>query len=126
MNTKTITAHLFPSFLSVLGLLFASCGSSPGSIREDMISEMNAMTTILEGIESQEDFDAAKEELEASQARLKELGEQLEELDATDEEKLELSQEYGPQMLQALLEIGNASIKAAEFGFTLEAPDTGL
>jgi len=47
-------------------------------------------------------------------------------LDATDEEKLELSQEYGPQMLQALLEIGNASIKAAEFGFTLEAPDTGL
>ena len=87
---------------------------------------MNAMTTILEGIESQEDFDAAKEELEASQARLKELGEQLEELDATDEEKLELSQEYGPQMLQALLEIGNASIKAAEFGFTLEAPDTGL
>jgi hypothetical protein len=126
MNTKTITAHLFPSFLSVLGLLFASCGSSPGSIREDMISEMNAMTTILEGIESQEDFDAVKEELEASQARLKELGEQLEELDATDEEKLELSQEYGPQMLQALLEIGNASIKAAEFGFTLEAPDTGL
>ena len=26
---------------------------------------MNAMTTILEGIESQEDFDAVKEELEA-------------------------------------------------------------
>ena len=126
MNTKTITAPLFPSLLMVLGFLFASCGSSPGNIVEDMISEMNAMTVTLESIESQEDYDAAKEELDASQARLKELGEQLEELDATDEEKLELSQEYGPQMLQALLEIGNASIKAAEFGFTLEAPDTGL
>ena len=93
---------------------------------DDMISEMNAMTTILEGIESKEDYDAAKEELDASQARLKELGEQLEESDATEEEKLELSNEYGPKMLQAALELGNASVKAAEFGFTFEAPDAGL
>lgn len=126
MNMKTTTALLFPSILSVLALLFASCGSSPGSVMDDMISEMNAMTTILEGIESKEDYDAAKEELDASQARLKELGEQLEESDATEEEKLELSNEYGPKMLQAALELGNASVKAAEFGFTFEAPDAGL
>ena len=93
---------------------------------DDMISEMNAMTTILEGIESKEDYDAAKEELDAIQGRLKELGEQLEESDATEEEKLELSNEYGPKMLQAALELGNASVKAAEFGFTFEAPDAGL
>jgi hypothetical protein len=126
MNTKTITALLYSSFLSVLGLLFASCGSSPGSIMDDMISEMNAMTTTLESIESQEEFDATKDDLASNQARLKELGEQLEASDATDEEKMELSQEYGPKMLQAALELGNASIKAAEFGFTLEAPDTGI
>ena len=126
MNTKTITAPLFPSLLMVLGFLFASCGSSPGNIVEDMISEMNAMTVTLESIESQEDYDAAKEELDASQARLKELGEQLEQCEATDQEKMKLDKEYAPQMLQALLAIGNASIKAAEFGFTLEAPDTGL
>ena len=126
MNLKTITAPLFPSFLWVLGLLFASCGSSPASIIEDMISEMNAMKAILEGIESQEDYDRVKEELESSKARLQELGEQLEKLDITDEEKMESSREYSPQMLQALLEIGNASIKAVEFGFTLEAPAAGL
>ena len=126
MNLKTITAPLFPSFLWVLGLLFASCGSSPASIIEDMISEMNAMKAILEGIESQEDYDRVKEELESSKARLQELGEQLEKLDITDEEKMESSREYSPQMLQALLEIGTASIKAVEFGFTLEAPAAGL
>jgi hypothetical protein len=126
LNLKTITAPLFPSFLWVLGLLFASCGSSPASIIEDMISEMNAMKAILEGIESQEDYDRVKEELESSKARLQELGEQLEKLDITDEEKMESSREYSPQMLQALLEIGNASIKAVEFGFTLEAPAAGL
>ena len=124
MNMKTTTALLFPSILSVLALLFASCGSSPGSVMDDMISEMNAMTTILEGIESKEDYDAAKEELDAGQARLKELGEQLEESDATEEEKLELSNEYGPKMLQAALELGNASVKAAEFGFTLDPPNS--
>ena len=117
MNMKTTTALLFPSILSVLALLFASCGSSPGSVMDDMISEMNAMTTILEGIES-------KEELDASQARLTELGKQLEESDATEEEKLELSNEYGPKMLQAALELGNASVKAAEFGFTLDPPNS--
>jgi len=126
LNLKTITAPLFPSFLWVLGLLFASCGSSPASIIEDMISEMNAMKAILEGIESQEDYDRVKEELESSKARLQELGEQLEKLDITDEEKMESSREYSPQMLQALLEIGTASIKAVEFGFTLEAPAAGL
>jgi len=126
LNLKTITAPLFPSFLLVLGLLFASCGSSPASIIEDMISEMNAMKAILEGIESQEDYDRVKEELESSKARLQELGEQLEKLDITDEEKMESSREYSPQMLQALLEIGTASIKAVEFGFTLEAPAAGL
>ena len=121
MNMKTITTLLFPSFLSVLALLFASCGSSSGSVMDDMISEMNAMTATLEGIESQEDYDAAKDGLDASQARLKELGEQLGELDATDEEKLELSQEDGPKMLQAALELGNASVKASAFGFTLDS-----
>jgi len=87
---------------------------------------MNAMKAILEGIESQEDYDRVKEELESSKARLQELGEQLEKLDITDEEKMESSREYSPQMLQALLEIGTASIKAVEFGFTLEAPAAGL
>jgi len=123
---KTITAPFFLSFLSVLGLLFASCGSSPASIIEDMISEMNAMKATLEGIESQEDYDRVKEELESSKARLQQLGEQLEKLDITDEEKMESSKEYAPQILQALLEIGTASIKAVEFGFTLEAPAAGL
>ena len=124
MNMKTITTLLFPSFLSVLALLFASCGSSSGSVMDDMISEMNAMTATLEGIESQEDYDAAKDGLDASQARLKELGEQLGESDATDEEKLELSQEYGPKLLQAALELGNASVKASAYGFTLEPPNS--
>ena len=123
-HMKPITTLLFPSLISALALLFTSCGSSPGSVMDDMISEMNAMTTILEGIESQEDFEAAKDDLEASQARLTELGEQLGESDATEEEKLELSQEYGPKMLQAALELGNASVKAAEFGFTLEPPNS--
>jgi multidrug resistance efflux pump len=91
---------------------------------DDMISEMNAMTTTLEGIESQEDFDAAKDGLDASQARLKELGEQLEDLDASDEEKMELSKEYGPKLLQAALELGNASVKASTFGFTLDTPNS--
>ena len=126
MNTKTIPAPLFPSLLMVLGFLFASCGSSPGSIVEDMISEMNAMTATLESIESQEDYDAAREELDSGKARLKELGEQLEQIEATDEEKMQFSQKHGPEFLQASLELGTASHKAAEFGFTFEAPDAGL
>jgi hypothetical protein len=121
---KTLSTLLSPPFLSVLALLFTSCGSSPGSVMDDMISEMNAMTTTLEGIESQEDFDAAKDGLDASQARLKELGEQLEDLDASDEEKMELSKEYGPKLLQAALELGNASVKASTFGFTLDTPNS--
>jgi len=123
---KTISTLLFPSFLSVLALLFTSCGASPGSVMDDMISEMNAMTEILKGIESQEDFDSAKDDLEASQARLKELGEQLKDLDASDEEKMELSKEYGPKLLQASLELGNASVKAATYGFTLEPPNSSF
>ena len=123
---KTISTLLFPSFLSVLALLFTSCGASPGSVMDDMISEMNAMTEILKGIESQEDFDSAKDDLEASQARLKELGDQLKDLDASDEEKMELSKEYGPKLLQASLELGNASVKAATYGFTLEPPNSSF
>ena len=123
-HMKPITTLLFTSLISALALLFTSCGSSPGTLMEDMISEMNAMTATLDGIESKEDFDAAKEDLEASQARLKELGEQLEGSDATEEEKLELSQEYGPKMLQAALELGNASVKASAYGFTLEPPNS--
>ena len=52
---KTISTLLFPSFLSVLALLFTSCGASPGSVMDDMISEMNAMTEIFKGIESKEE-----------------------------------------------------------------------
>ena len=125
-DMKPITTLLFPSLISALALLFTSCGSSPGTLMEDMISEMNAMTATLDGIESQEDFDAAKEELEASQARLKELGEQLESLDATPEEKAELSQKHGPEILKASMALGTAAIKAAEFGFVLEGLDAGL
>ena len=123
---KTISTLLFPSFLSVLALLFTSCGSSPGSVMDDMISEMNAMTEILKGIESQEDFDSAKDDLDASQARLKELGEQLKDLDASDEEKMEISKEYGTKLFQAALQLGNASVKAATFGFTLEPPNSSF
>lgn len=126
MNTKTIIAPLFPSLLMVLGFLFVSCGSSPDSIVEDMISEMKAMTATLESIESQEDYDAAREELDSGKARLKELGEQLEQFEATDEEKMQFSQKHGPEFLQASLELGTESHKAAEFGFTFEAPDAGL
>ena len=120
---KTISTLLFPSFLSVLALLFTSCGASPGSVMDDMISEMNAMTEILKGIESQEDFDSAKDDLDASQARLKELGEQLKDLDVSDEEKMELTKEYGGKLFQAALQLGNASGKAVTFGFTLEPPN---
>jgi hypothetical protein len=123
---KTISTLLFPSFLSVIALLFTSCGSSPASVMDDMISEMNAMTEILKGIESQEDYDSAKDDLEASQARLTELGGQLEDLDTTDEEDMELSKEYGPKFLQAAMQLGTASIKASSFGFTLESPNSSF
>ena len=91
-----------------------------------MISEMNAMTATLESIESREDYDAVREELDSGKARLKDLGEQLEQFEATDEEKMQFSQKHGPELLQASLELGTASHKAAEFGFTFEAPDAGL
>jgi ABC-type microcin C transport system permease subunit YejB len=120
---KTISTLLFPSFLSVLALLFTSCGSSPGSVMDDMISEMNAMTEIFKGIESKEDYESAKDDLDASQARLKELGEQLKDLDVSDEEKMELTKEYGGKLFQAALQLGNASGKAVTFGFTLEPPN---
>ena len=120
---KTISTLLFPSFLSVFALLFTSCGASPGSVMDDMISEMNAMTEIFKGIESKEDYESAKDDLDASQARLKELGEQLKDLDVSDEEKMELTKEYGGKLFQAALQLGNASGKAVTFGFTLEPPN---
>ena len=123
---KTISTLLFPSFLSVLALLFTSCGASPGSVMDDMISEMNAMTEIFKGIESKEDYESAKDDLDASQARLKELGEQLKDLDVSDEEKMELTKEYGGKLFQAALQLGNASGKAVTFGFTLEPPNFSL
>ena len=49
---KPITTLLFPSLISALALLFTSCGSFPGSVMDDMISEMNAMTKIIDGIDS--------------------------------------------------------------------------
>jgi hypothetical protein len=123
---KSITTLLYPSFISVFLFFFTSCGSSPASVMDEMVTEMNTMVTILEGIDSQEDFDAAKEDLDASQAKLKELGEQLNDLDASDEDKKKLSEEYGPKLLEASMALATASIKASAYGFSLESPDGGL
>lgn len=123
---KTTTTLFYPSSITVLLIFFTSCGSSPASVMDEMVTEMNTMVTILEGIDSREDFDAAKEELDASQAKLKELGEQLNDLDASDEDKKKLSEEYGPKLLEASMALATASIKASAYGFSLESPGGGL
>ena len=123
---NTITTLFDPSSITVLLIFFTSCGSSPASVMDEMVTEMNTMVTILEGIDSREDFDAAKEELDASQAKLKELGEQLNDLDASDEDKKKLSEEYGPKLLEASMALATASIKASAYGFSLGSPGGGL
>jgi hypothetical protein len=112
---------LLPAFLSFLALLFTSCGSSPSSVMEDMISEMNAMTETLKGIKSQEDFDSAKEDLEEHGKKMKELSEELEDMkdDVTAEEKKEMMEKYGPKIMAATLEMSGAAMKAAAYGFKM-------
>ena len=88
---------------------------------EDMISEMNAMTETLKGIESQEDFDSAKDDLEEHGKKIKELGEELEGMkdEITTEEKKELMEKYAPKIMAATLEMTGAAMKAAVYGFEM-------
>ena len=61
---KTINTLLHPFLLSALAILLTGCGSSPTAVMDDMISEMNGLTEVLEGIESQEDYDSAQDDIE--------------------------------------------------------------
>ena len=118
---KIFTKLLCPSILSLLAILFTGCGSSPESVIEDMISEMNAMTEILKGIESQEDFDSAKDDLEEHSDRIKELSDKMDDMkdDFTPEERKELMKEYAPKIMTATLGMTGAAMKAAMYGFKM-------
>ena len=112
-----------PSLLCAFALLFAGCGSSPASIMDDMISEMNAMTEILEGIESQEDFDSVKDDLESHAKTIQELGKQLEAMkDDLSAEEMKEIEEYLPKIMQASFKMAGAAMKAAAFGFDMQMP----
>ena len=82
---------------------------------------MNAMTEILKGIESQEDFDSAKDDLEEHSDKIKELSDKMDDMkdDFTPEERKELMKEYAPKIMTATLGMTGAAMKAAMYGFKM-------
>ena len=105
----------------LLSFLFASCGSSPESIAEDMIGEIKAMTEILEEVESKEDLESAKDDLEECGERIGELKKEMESVkkELSKEEMKELEDKYRKEIAAASLELFGAAMKAAAYGFEM-------
>ena len=112
---------LFPSFLSFLALLFTSCGSSPSSLSEDAISEMEAIADLLNDVKSQEDFDDIKDDVLEHAENLKEIGKEITALEneMPKEEKEKYLKEYGPKLVSAMGKMMKAASKAAAYGFEI-------
>jgi chromosome segregation ATPase len=112
---------LFPTLISVLALLFTSCGSSPASLVEDMIDGANEITEILNGIESKEDYEDAKDDLKELGKKMDELDDKLDELkdELSKEEEDELKEEYEDKLKDAMRDMMKAGVKAAQYGFKM-------
>ena len=112
---------LFPTFLAFLALLFTSCGATPSSVSEDMISEIKEMTEILNGIKSQEDFDSAKSDLEGHTKKIEELTKQMKamEKELSKEEMKEVQDKYEEDLKNAFMGFMGAAMKAAAYGFEM-------
>jgi hypothetical protein len=112
---------LFPAFLSFLALLFTSCGSSPASVIEDLIEETNEITDILNGIESKEDYEDAKEDLKGRGDKCEELSDEMKKMkdELSQEEKDELEEEYKDKLNDSFGNMMKASMKAAQHGFKM-------
>ena len=118
---KTISTLILPTFLAFLALLFTSCGATPSSVSEDMISEIKEMTEILNGIKSQEDFDSAKADLEGHTKKCEELVKQMDamEKELSKEEMKEVQDKYEEDLKNAFMGFMGASMKAAAYGFEM-------
>jgi len=115
---KSINTLLYPFLLSALAILLTGCGSSPTAVMDDMISEMNGLTEVLEGIESQEDYDSAQDDIEKRAKKIEALAETLKGMDEpefTQEEK----KEYMGKVMVATLKMTGAAMKASVYGFKM-------
>lgn len=118
---KTINIFLYPFILSVLTFLLTGCGSSAGSLVEEAVSEMEAITDLLNGVENQEDFDDVRDEIQEHVDNIDELGREIDAMEAemTVEEQKEFEEEYKGKLEVAILEMVAASVKAAMYGFKM-------
>lgn len=80
--------------LVALTVVVSGCGSSPDSLVEDQIDDMNELAEAMEE-------DAPKSELDEISERIKKRGEKLEELDLSDEEKKRLEKKYEDELAEA-------------------------
>lgn len=112
---------LCPTFISFLALLFTGCGSSPSSLSEDAISEMEAIADLLNDVKSQEDFDDIKDDVLEHAENLKEIGKEITALEneMPKEEKEKYLKEYGPKLVSAMGKMMKAASKAAAYGFEI-------
>jgi hypothetical protein len=112
---------LFPSFLSFLVLLFTSCGSSPSSVMEDMISEIKDMTETLNGITSKEDYDSKKADLEGHSKKIEEITKEMDDMEKelSEEEMKEVKDKYEEELKNAFMAFFAAAMKAGAYGFVM-------
>ena len=118
---KTISTLILPTFLAFLALLFTSCGATPSSLSEDMISEIEAMTEIINGIKSQEDYDSKKADLEGHTKNIEEITKQMDamEKELSKEEMKEVQDKYEEELKNAFMAFFAAAMKAAAYGFEM-------
>ena len=118
---KTISTLILPTFLAFLALLFTSCGATPSSLSEDMISEIEAMTEILNGINSKEDYDSKKADLEGHSNKIEEITKQMDamEKELSEEEMKEVKDKYEEELGKAFMAFFAATMKAAAYGFEM-------
>jgi hypothetical protein len=126
---KKSSVLLLPSFISVIALLFAGCGSSQSSLADELISQINEIIDIIEDIDSSEDYDDSKDDLRELRVKMDDIEDELEEIienELTDEEKADYFRDDMPRLMDAHAEMVAVSVKAVKFGFKIPKIDPDI
>ncbi|MBP52061.1 MAG: hypothetical protein CMI27_02830 [Opitutae bacterium] len=93
---------------------------TPNKLAGEMIVEMNAISKLIENVETQAEFDSISSDLNQHGQKLTEIGNRFKAMqaDLTLEDR-KLLEEKGPAMMDAAMRMATAAIEASKFGYEM-------
>ena len=120
ITLKKVSSTLW---VSAIVLFFSACGSSSSTENtlDKVTTEIVALTKILQGVETQKDYDSAKADIDLHVKNLEDLkkiaGGNFS--DMTPEEQKKTSKKSFEKYMTASTELAEAGVKAGQYGFVM-------